>query len=472
MKRFLAGLIAMLLLLSVTACGDKTPPQSENSGTSSSAQEDPWFDDIGDDGTTAPSATGTAAPTKTQGTTRHNDNSSGWSSTDSRYTPQQLDTPYTLRSGIRGTVYAFTPFANEDTTKKAVEMFKKAYPDAKLTIVSTTYAARNEKLQALIRAGDVPDYVYGATLEYPFRAIKNLTMPIDEYIRPHPANDTFLMDNYTSWNGKRHCVIIKEVGEVMWYNTALFSSKGEKTPEALYKEGNWTWDTFAALAKRMTDTDKGVWGFSTDQDWIFPASVGQDLVRFENGKAVFNMKNNAKYIQTYQFFLDMILVQKSARPRHWDSYTEFAKGSVAMYYGSAAHYRQFDKAGMKTYACVPFPRRDKNSPYIAGAASMNEGFGIGMGAKNIEGGMAFGEMMTNAQLELTGNFTDPQFSKIYQMLQEAKAQSVLSWASGLGLSELYLQDFMGDARTGRKDLNTLINEYAPKFEAKLNDLFK
>lgn len=397
---------------------------------------------------------------------------SGWTDKNDQYTPEELDSRYPLRKNIKGKVKAFTPFPNEDMTKKAKEMFEKSYPDADVEIISSTFAARNEKLQALIRSGDIPDYVYGATLEFPFRALKNLNMPIDEYIVPHPAQDIYLMDNCTSWKGKRYCVVTKEVGEVLWYNTALFAAKGEKTPTEYFKEGNWTWDTFASVAKRMTDTSKGVWGFSTDNDWIFPASVGQDVVRFQNQKAVFNLKNNAKYIQAYQFFLDMIHVHKSARPEHWNSYVEFGKGNIAMYYGSSSHYRQFEKAKMTTYECVPFPRRDKDSPYFAGAASMNEGFGIGYGAKNVEGGMAFGEMTVNAQLELTGNFTDKQYSKIHKMFQSVNVQTVKSWSSGMGLDQIYMQDFMGDARLGTKDLNTLINEYAPKFEAKLNDLFK
>lgn len=123
---------------------------------------------------------------------------------------------------------------------------------------------------------------------------------------------------------------------------------------------------------------------------------------------------------------------------------------------------------MKTYALVPFPRRDKNSPYCGMVGGLNGGFSIAKGAKNIEGGMAFGEMMINAQLELTGNMVHGR--EEYQFSKETNMQYVVPWFYGYGLEGLYFQDLCGWARTGTKDLNTLINENASLLSAKLKEL--
>lgn len=82
--------------------------------------------------------------------------------------------------------------------------------------------------------------------------------------------------------------------------------------------------------------------------------------------------------------------------------------------------------------------------------------------------MAFGEMMINAQLELTGNMVHGR--EEYQFSKETNMQYVVPWFYGYGLEGLYFQDLCGWARTGTKDLNTLINENASLLSAKLKEL--
>ena len=116
----------------------------------------------------------------------------------------------------------------------------------------------------------------------------------------------------------------------MFYNTALFQRAGKKTPTEYYKEGNWTWDTFRSLAKQMTDAQNGIYGFATDLDYFFPLSVGEDVIKFKNGKAELNLVNNQKYIAAHNFFTDMINKDKSAYPTHWQANEQFTSGKCAM----------------------------------------------------------------------------------------------------------------------------------------------
>ena len=487
MKRLLALLAAMILTISLSAGCSGKPTQtsssdvSEDSATISTDESISETSAIGTEDTAATETSGNSTTAPSQGANTNKNGTTttkattkltttpqgGWESTVKKYTAEELDAPYPLRKNITGEVKAYTPFSDEIFTT-AKKMFEEAYPNAKVTFITTNNVARNEKLMALKAAGDPPDYVYTTYLDYPLRAIKHLTIPLDDYIQPHPGQSEVLMNNNASYKGEKYAVIQETPCQVLWYNTALFEKAGVKTPKDYYTANNWTWDTMRALAKKVTDTQNGVYGFAMDDDYFFALSCGQDVIKFTNGKAQLNLVNNQKYLSAHQFFVDMINVDKSTVPTHWIASTEFAKGKVGMCFASASHCEIYDKAGMKTYDFVPFPKRDKNSPYCSLIGGVNGGFSIAEGSKNIQGGMAFGEMMINAVLQTKGNMT--RFKNIYNMSKEADIQYVAPLWYGYGLDSLYYQDLCGWARTGTKDLNTLFTENAPLLNSKLNEL--
>ena len=489
MKKTIARLSAVMALLLAAGCsndGKTTPssvPETSETGGTGTAESSASVTDPSETGTDASTTEtgGSQAVTTTSkngggkataATTKRNTPvttlpGGGWSSTVKNYTPEQLDAPYALRKNIKGEVLAYTPFTGE-VFDKAKAMFEKAYPGATVKFIVTNNVSRNEKLQMLVNSKSSPDYVYSTYQDYPLRAIKGMTQPIDKYIQDHPGQSAILMNNFGAYKGERYAVIQETPPSVMFYNTALFQRAGKKTPTEYYKEGNWTWDTFRSLAKQMTDAQNGIYGFATDLDYFFPLSVGEDVIKFKNGKAELNLVNNQKYIAAHNFFTDMINKDKSAYPTHWQANEQFTSGKCAMVLPNGDFKTICKTAGMKTYALVPFPRRDKNSPYCGMVGGLNGGFSIAKGAKNIEGGMAFGEMMINAQLELTGNMVHGR--EEYQFSKETNMQYVVPWFYGYGLEGLYFQDLCGWARTGTKDLNTLINENASLLSAKLKEL--
>lgn len=481
MKRLLSIFCVLFMLLLVAGCsqdGKRPESQTESSESSDLTEttnsEEEGTTTQGGEGTTtgtggtskSPSGTGTTV-TKNQGQTGETKTAGGWKASDTKYTADQMDTPYALRKNISGTIYAYTPF-NDEIFNKAVEMFKKAYPKAKIEPISTNNVSRHEKLQMLVRSGSSPDYVYSTYQDYPLRAIRGMTMPIDEYIQFHPSHSAVLMNNYASYKGKKYAVIHETPPQMIYYNTSIFSKKGEKTPKQYFDEGNWTWDTLRTVAKKMTDLQSGIYGFATDTENIFPLSVGQDVIKFVNGKPKLNLVNNKTYMDAHQVFIDMIVKDKSTYPTKYEANTQFLNGKVAMVFPNGDFKTICKKNNMTTYDVVPFPRKDKNSPYYTTSGGFNGGFSIAKGAKNIEGGMAFGEMMFNAGLELTGNITN--YRAEYELAQRIGMIKVASWAVGYDISGLYLSDLCNWARTGTKDLNTLINENAPLMEAKINEL--
>jgi len=476
MKKLLAALLAMILMLSLLSGCSGGDDKIESDLLQITSEEDLGFDGIDGESNAGDGASQGGNNNQGGGGSGSGTVVSGGWTADSvgAATPEEMDKPYPLRKNISGKVVAFHPFAETDMIKKAGENFRKSYPNATLEIVPALWGERDAKLAALIASGSPPDFVYGTTLEYPFRAISKMTQPIDDYVQSHPAQNRYLMDNYGSYKGKLYCVTTYEPCLVLWYNKTMFDQKGEKYPSKYFEEGNWTWDTFKQVAKRMTDSSKGVWGFTTDIDWYFPLAMGQDILRFQNGKAVLNVVGNNKFVQGYQFLLDMILVDKSTRQEHWYSYDVFADGKAAMFYSTADHHKMFDqRATPVNYDFTMFPKYDKNSPYVTLSGALGDGsISIGAGAKNIQGGMAFGEMIFNTHMETQKNMTLPLYKRIYETSLKANVQFVQSWTEGYDLYGLYYHNFSEEARSGQKGLNNLINEYAPLFNAKLNEMTK
>lgn len=496
MKRtFALILIAGLLTASLAACsGEPANPESSTQPSTSESQATESTGDVEGSTTGTGSETGdaTGSGTTTSGTKgQGGDNTKapvkdpskngtttttkkvtpttgkvgGWESETLEYTPEEMDQLYPLRKNIKGTVKVLAPDNAEFAA--VIKKFQKDYPQAKVEFYKTT-AAIYEKLMNLINAGDPPDFVYATYQDYPLMAVKKLTQPVDKYIQAHPGQSSMIMNNFTTYKGQKYAVIHETPAKVMYYNTTMFKSKNEKTPKEYLKEGNWTWDTLRRVAKKMTDSQKGIYGFANDADYMFPLTAGEDVIKFVNGKPQLNLVNNKAYISAHQFFVDMINKDKSTLPTHWNANTEFFNGKVAMCYAPGVNMKMLlEQEKMTNYDFVPFPKKDKNSPYICEVGGMGGGFSIGAGAKNIEGGMAFGEAFFNHYLETQGNITyEPE---VYEMCKQYNVQVTLSWFYGYGLRDLYFQGFCGWARTGSKDLSTLINENAPLMEAKLKE---
>lgn len=49
--------------------------------------------------------------------------------------------------------------------------------------------------------------MYSTYQDYPLRAIKGMTQPIDKYIQDHPGQSAILMNNFGAYKGERYAVI-------------------------------------------------------------------------------------------------------------------------------------------------------------------------------------------------------------------------------------------------------------------------
>jgi len=145
---------------------------------------------------------------------------------------------------------------------KAIEDYQKKY-GGKVNIVYSDWNNWQTKIIARMAAGDPIDVIFGGVSTFPAFYNRGIVQPLDKYVDINaPYINKRAMDLAFKYNG-RYYLASQKGSNVPWlviYNKDLMLEEGideEEMPLALYKKGRWNWDTFAALAKKLTaDTNK------------------------------------------------------------------------------------------------------------------------------------------------------------------------------------------------------------------------
>ncbi|WP_193596734.1 ABC transporter substrate-binding protein [Microbacterium sp. YJN-G] len=130
--------------------------------------------------------------------------------------------------------------------KWAMEGFKKKHPDAKIKEVAAEQSSYKTKLQTAMSTGDVPDVFYTLPGGFLNAFVKSgQVAALDDELAKEGWGDGFIdasMDS-VSFDGSTYAVPIDIDAAVVWYNKALFDSKGWDTPT--------TWDEFLTLSEEI-----------------------------------------------------------------------------------------------------------------------------------------------------------------------------------------------------------------------------
>ena len=200
---------------------------------------------------------------------------------------------------------------NNSFEMNAIKNLKK---DLGITIkpVVTTIELYQTKLTSMIASKDSPDICYMDSSGFPTMILKNKIVPIDTNIIDIKKDIELsipVMDLF-KWNGKYYGIACPGSWQggpyVLLYNKTAIVQKGYKTPLELYRKGDWNWDTFAELAKNMTDKSKGFYGFGCDDtvQQAFLASIKTDFVKFE-GKTIKNNLDDPKLTKALTFLSEL-----------------------------------------------------------------------------------------------------------------------------------------------------------------------
>lgn len=147
------------------------------------------------------------------------------------------------------------------TIATAVKEYKEKY-GGNVKFVFADWVGWRTKLLAMMAAGTPVDVISLAETDIPAFYYRGMIQAVDKYVNLNlPYFDKKLLDNF-KYKGK-HYAVMGSGAALPWvviYNKDLMLEEGideTEMPYELYKRGRWNWNTFEALAKKLTaDTNK------------------------------------------------------------------------------------------------------------------------------------------------------------------------------------------------------------------------
>ena len=350
-----------------------------------------------------------------------------------------------------------------------VAEFKKQYPDITVEFVTADWSNWEEKLMAAYRSGEPIDLINDGVNNNPRFPLNNITQPIDPYVNmSNPNLKKEVMDEIFCYGGK-HYVAASEVNvAVLYYNKSLIQQEGLADPEELYAKGEWNWENFVKLAKKLTDTSANRWGFGTEYPYLFYGSNATSILRLdENSKYVLNMDDPA-LIESLE------MLQDGSFDSMWSGWEgnallSFQKGQSAMF-GDFQWQEKSILAGKEfgltnfEYGVVPMPYGPNNTQKLNMVHSA--GWAIGQGSdcpahvgKLIDmlvDGHAAAQAETNAGLPA-------EHVKLYEeMAKKPFCVNTRDSAIGGGYE-------LAHAIAGGQSISQAIEEFKPNFLSKVNE---
>ena len=213
-------------------------------------------------------------------------------------------------AGAETTKIHFANYWSENEIAKGGAYFSEYLtPQTNLEIVFDYYPFESftAKMISKIAAGDPSDLVLCNGDMLSAFVEKDLIMPIDEFLeRDGISFDHFYGIDEFTFNGK-------VMGLPSWYgawyfyvNVDLFKQAGIEVPS-----GEWTFDQLREYAKKLTNPEKGIWGFVNEHSdspkhW-YPLNGGAP---FSDDMSTCTI-NSPEVVDAMQFLTDMIYVDKS-----------------------------------------------------------------------------------------------------------------------------------------------------------------
>ena len=219
-----------------------------------------------------------------------------------------------------------------------VDAFNASQKDIELTVSYMSKSAYFEKLNIGLPAGSAPDIIalnVPSDIDYSKRGflldISDLfeSGAIDLSRYPKHTIDAHTID------GVLHGVPRDYDSIAVYYNKAIFDAAGEP-----YPTGDWTWEEFVEVAKRITRADEGIYGTCVAS---YPNSVVYDMVYSNGGKAFDEnglcVLNSAEAKDALKKLSDVILVDHASptieEQAEMSSGNRFLNGMVGMLFNGS-----------------------------------------------------------------------------------------------------------------------------------------
>jgi len=175
-------------------------------------------------------------------------------------------------------------------------LFQEIY-GGKIEFYEVPFESRYDKLTQAIQSGEGIDFFSAGDMDaFPKGAVKNMFVPVDDYIDfdsplwtdVKKANDSLM------WQGNHYVSVVSVSGDgcVVIYNKTTMEENGLEDPAELYSAGKWNWNAFENMLIDFVDTDNQQYGID---GWWFEFGLinttGIPAVEIKEQKLVNNLGN-------------------------------------------------------------------------------------------------------------------------------------------------------------------------------------
>ena len=190
--------------------------------------------------------------------------------------------------------FAFWDTNQEPGMRAIADAYEAAHPGVKIVTQVTPWSEYWTKLEAAAMGGEMPDVYWMHSNQFFKYADAGIMLDLSD-----PEGITAL---YT-FDGTQLAVPKDYDTIALVYNTEIFDAAGEP-----YPDDTWTWDTLREVAKRLTDTEKGIYGFGAPNDTqsgYLNFIYQNEGFAFENGESGYNLDATKEAVQAWA---DLMLV--------------------------------------------------------------------------------------------------------------------------------------------------------------------
>ncbi len=327
---------------------------------------------------------------------------------------------------------------------------------------------RQAKWIAAFVAGDAYDVITMLHQDFPIVAQKGLLQPLEKIMPVYDENYfSQTVTEFFSWKGRVYGVNpysspVNTYG--VHFNQTYFDNLGMDTPLDYYNRGEWTFDTFLKLTKEMLDQYPCNYNF----DYLCEGAVasnGGAFLRYTDNGAELTLKD-PKTVEAMEWVGQ---IYKLCSGNVHDSYQDFAAGKNALHVERLHQINHFRSTSNYEFGWVPFPKGPSGDGTQSGYATA---WGIGKGAKNIEGAMAYIASTGYYETWLEENNVDPdpddtRTEEEKQMLYESAKNSVVNALTGFGFG---LYSFNQEAQN--IGYAAAVEKHTPSLQAKINEILE
>lgn len=256
-KRTVAGVSALALTLSMTACGGDSEGSSSGETTSETVE-----------------TTTMATVAINTETVKEEDQATLDQIADEYLQDIELENK-TIKWLAH---YDLNPSTDGRSESVALNLFKSKY-QGEIKWYSTTWDTRYSDLSTYVLGGEGIDFFPCDTAALPKGVVSGMFQPIDDYIDMDSdiwSDMKSAMEIY-NFNGKHYEIVTSVSAEqVVIYNKQTISENGLEDPWELYQAGKWNWEKFTSMLESYVDPEAdcyGLDGFWSEKALFLSAGV-------------------------------------------------------------------------------------------------------------------------------------------------------------------------------------------------------